>query len=62
MDIKSIKPTKIICVGLNYIDHAKDYVYEKNRIFENELRNVIRKHVFRKTKKYPTIVPMVYFM
>ncbi len=46
----------------NYIDHAKDYVYEKNRIFENELRNVIRKHVFRKTKKYPTIVPVVYFM
>jgi len=47
---------------VNYIDHAKDYVYEKNKIFENELRNVIRKHVFRKTKKYPTIVPMVYFM
>ncbi|WP_024787376.1 MULTISPECIES: ribonuclease J [unclassified Lebetimonas] len=47
---------------VNYIDHAKDYVYEKNRIFENELRNVIRKHVFRKTKKYPTIVPVVYFM
>jgi len=47
---------------INYINHAKDYVYEKNRIFENELRNVIRKHVFRKTKKYPTIVPMVYFM
>jgi len=47
---------------INYINHAKDYVYEKNRIFENELRNVIRKHVFRKTKKYPTIVPIVYFM
>ncbi|AZV47464.1 ribonuclease J [Nautilia sp. PV-1] len=47
---------------INYIDHAKDYVYEKTRIFENELRNVIRKHVFRKTKKYPTIVPIVYFM
>ena len=47
---------------INYINHAKDYVYEKNRIFENELRNVIRKHVFRKTKKYPTIVPMIYFM
>ncbi|WP_048055496.1 fumarylacetoacetate hydrolase family protein [Methanotorris igneus] len=24
MDIKNIKPTKIICVGLNYIDHAKE--------------------------------------
>ena len=47
---------------INYINHAKDYVYEKNKIFENELRNVIRKHVFRKTKKYPTIVPVIYFM
>jgi len=47
---------------ISYINHAKDYVYEKNRIFENELRNVIRKHVFRKTKKYPTIVPVVYFI
>ncbi len=47
---------------INYINHAKDYVYEKNRIFENELRNVIRKHIFRKIKKYPTIVPIVYFM
>ena len=47
---------------INYIDHAKDYVYEKNRIFENELRNVIRKHIFRRTKKYPTIVPVVYFI
>ena len=24
MDIKEINPTKIICVGLNYIDHAKE--------------------------------------
>jgi len=47
---------------INYIDHAKSYVYEKNRIFENELRNVIRKHIFRRTKKYPTIVPVVYFI
>lgn len=23
-DMKSLKPTKIICVGLNYIDHAKE--------------------------------------
>ncbi len=24
MDIRNIKPTKIVCVGLNYIDHAKE--------------------------------------
>ncbi|WP_423792038.1 fumarylacetoacetate hydrolase family protein [Methanocaldococcus indicus] len=24
MDIKKIKPTKIVCVGLNYIDHARE--------------------------------------
>ncbi|WP_456419915.1 fumarylacetoacetate hydrolase family protein [Methanocaldococcus infernus] len=24
MDIREVKPTKIVCVGLNYIDHAKE--------------------------------------
>jgi len=46
---------------LNYIKHAKPYVFEKSRVFENELRGVIRKHIFRKMKKYPTIVPTIYF-
>ena len=44
-----------------YIKHAKPYVFEKSRVFENELRGVIRKHIFRKMKKYPTIVPTIYF-
>jgi ribonuclease J len=46
---------------LNYIKHAKPYVFEKNRVFENELRGVVRKHIFRKMKKYPTIVPTIFF-
>jgi ribonuclease J len=32
------------------------------RSIENELKQVIRKHVFRKYKKYPTIVPTVFIM
>ena len=48
-------------VLLNYIKHAKPYVFEKNRVFENELRGVVRKHIFRKMKKYPTIVPTIFF-
>jgi len=44
-----------------FLKHAKPYVFEKNRVFENEVRGVIRKHIFRKMKKYPTIVPTVFF-
>jgi len=44
-----------------YIKHAKPYVFEKSRVFENEIRGVIRKHIFRKMKKYPTIVPNIFF-
>jgi len=44
-----------------FLKYAKPYVFEKNRIFENEVRGVIRKHIFRKLKKYPTIVPTVFF-
>ena len=48
-------------VLVNYISHAKPFVFEKNRVFENELRNTLRKHIFRKLKKYPTIVPTIFF-
>ena len=48
-------------VLLNYIKHAKPYVFSKSRVFENELRGVVRKHIFRKMKKYPTIVPTIFF-
>jgi len=48
-------------VLVNYIKHAKPYVFEKNRVFENELRGVVRKHIFRNMKKYPTIVPTIFF-
>jgi ribonuclease J len=46
---------------VEFLKHAKPYVFEKNRVFENEVRGVIRKHIFRKMKKYPTIVPTVFF-
>ena len=40
-----------------------EYVhFSYQRYLENQIRQVIRKHIFRKLKKYPTIVPVVYLM
>lgn len=27
---------------------------------ENEVQNLFKRHIFKKVKKYPTIVPMIY--
>jgi ribonuclease J len=35
---------------------------EDSKYVENNIRQVVRKHVFRKQKKYPTIVPTIFFM
>jgi ribonuclease J len=29
---------------------------------ENALRQAVRKHVFRKMKKYPTVVPTIFIL
>ena len=29
---------------------------------ENEVHNVFKRHIFKKVKKYPTIVPMIYVL
>jgi ribonuclease J len=39
--------------------HKKDFT---NRVLENDLRQVVRKHISRKYKKYPAIVPTVFVM
>jgi len=49
-------------IVLHFLTHAKDSVMQNGRAIENELRSVIRKHIFRKTKKYPIIVPTVYMV
>ena len=45
-----------------YIVNAKKEVFQNTRLLENELRQVVRKHIFRKKKKYPTIVPTIFAM
>ncbi|MDX1808649.1 MAG: ribonuclease J [Sulfurospirillaceae bacterium] len=42
--------------------NAKKELFENKRALENELRQVVRKHIFRKMKKYPTIVPTIFVM
>jgi len=45
-----------------FIANAKKEVFQNTRLLENELRQVVRKHIFRKKKKYPTIVPTIFAM
>ncbi|WP_321779602.1 ribonuclease J [Sulfurimonas sp.] len=43
----------------NFLLHVKDGQIENSRALENDLRQIVRKHIFRKMKKYPLIVPHV---
>ncbi|AXH11089.1 ribonuclease J [Halarcobacter bivalviorum] len=43
-----------------FLTNAKDGVFKNNRYLEDELRKVVRKHCFRKYKKYPMIVPTIF--
>ncbi|MCH3753214.1 ribonuclease J [Campylobacter coli] len=42
--------------------NIKDEVLNDPRFLENQIRQVLRKHIFRKIKKYPTIVPTIFVM
>ncbi|ENG8156911.1 ribonuclease J [Campylobacter coli] len=42
--------------------NVKDEVLNDPRLLENQIRQVLRKHIFRKIKKYPTIVPTIFVM
>ncbi len=46
----------------NYLSNLKSEIINAPKRIENELRQAIRKHIFRKLKKYPTIVPTVFIM
>ncbi len=46
----------------HYFINARKEVFENPKLGENEIRQVVRKHIFRKMKKYPTIVPTIYMM
>lgn len=39
--------------------NCKTELYNSQKAMENEIRNALRKLMFKKTKKYPTIIPIV---
>ncbi len=45
-----------------FLINSKPEQLEDPKIVENNLRQVLRKHIFRTYKKYPTIVPTVFIM
>ncbi|EAJ7110102.1 ribonuclease J [Campylobacter upsaliensis] len=45
-----------------FFTNAKDEWFNDTRFLENQIRTVLRKHIFRKIKKYPTIVPTLFVM
>ena len=45
-----------------YLSNVKEELLKDGRMLEGQVRQVIRKHIFRKVKKYPTIVPIIYLM
>ena len=44
----------------HFLIHMKEGLIENPRALENDLRQIVRKHIFRKMKKYPLIVPHVF--
>ncbi|ATB68226.1 dimethyladenosine transferase [Sulfurospirillum diekertiae] len=45
-----------------FVLNAKAELLENTRALENEIRQVVRKHIYRQMKKYPTIVPTIFMM
>lgn len=44
----------------HFLIHLKEGMIENPRALENDLRQIVRKHIYRKMKKYPLIVPHVF--
>ncbi len=44
----------------HFLVNLKEGLLENGRAMENDLRQVVRKHIYRKMKKYPLIVPHVF--
>jgi len=42
-----------------FLTNIKPGLIENSRALENDIRQVVRKHIFRKMKKYPLIVPHI---
>jgi len=46
----------------HFIDNLKPHLLDNPKALEGDLQNVIKKHLYRKYKKYPLIVPSVFIM
>ncbi len=46
----------------HFLVNMKPGLIENPKAMENDLRQVVRKHIYRKMKKYPLIVPHVFVM
>ncbi len=46
----------------HFLINLKPGLIENSKALENDLRQVVRKHIYRKMKKYPLIVPHVFVM
>ncbi len=46
----------------HFLINMKEGLIQNPRALENDLRQVVRKHIYRKVKKYPLIVPTVFIM
>ena len=46
----------------HFLSNIKEGLIKNPRALENDLRQVVRKHIYRKMKKYPLIVPTVFVM
>jgi ribonuclease J len=42
-----------------FLMNIKGGLIENPRALENDVRQVVRKHIYRKMKKYPLIVPHI---
>ncbi len=43
-----------------FLQNARPGIFKNNKVFEDEIRKVVRKHCIRKYKKYPMIVPTLF--
>ncbi|MFA5454454.1 MAG: ribonuclease J [Sulfurimonas sp.] len=46
----------------HFLANIKEGMLENARALENDLRQAVRKHIYRKMKKYPLIVPHIFVM
>ncbi|MCZ6173717.1 ribonuclease J [Campylobacter ureolyticus] len=49
-------------VLIQFLSNLKNELLGDQRALENQIRQAIRKHIFRRLKKYPTIVPVIYLV